>query len=635
MKIKKLILQNFRCFKDKTEIDVGNLTVFIGQNDIGKSTILEALDVFFNEAKATNPIKSDDASIISKSKEILIGIVFSDFRDDIIVDSSVTTTLKTESLLNADDLLQIHKKFSSGKLKEVTLVANHPANKELKDLLSLKIEDLKSRANELNVPDENYDARISSSIRKAIKDHLGKDIEYQNQEITIFKDKDQGEKNTVKEIWSQIQDYLPVYSLFQSDRKNEEKDSEVQDPMKSAIKQILKNETLREKLSEIKGQVETAAKEVAEKTIEKLKEMNPELAKELIPEFSEPTWDTAFKFTIKSDENIPLDKRGSGVKRLVLINFFRAEAEKRQKERNVPYIIYAVEEPETSQHPDHQRKLINAFIELANISTNQVILTTHSPAIAKLLPPECLVLLKKSGKHVELVKSVPDILNEIASTLGVLPDIELGDISKVRLALCVEGKNDIVFLENLSEMVPELKSIIDIKNDDRIIKLPMGGSTLQFWVNNNYLGKLNLAQIHIYDSDKGHPEKENQYKMWVDRINAKGGKNYACLTEMREFENYVHPLLIKEQYGLELEYSETWAFMDIPEAIAKHNLSNSESMKAWDELDKEDQKDRKGKVKNQLNSEHSKKMSKELLEQINAFSEIEGWFIKCSALIKN
>jgi len=609
--------------------------VFIGQNDIGKSTILEALDVFFNEAKATNPIKSDDASIISKSKEILIGIVFSDFRDDIIVDSSVTTTLKTESLLNADDLLQIHKKFSSGKLKEVTLVANHPANKELKDLLSLKIEDLKSRANELNVPDENYDARISSSIRKAIKDHLGKDIEYQNQEITIFKDKDQGEKNTVKEIWSQIQDYLPVYSLFQSDRKNEEKDSEVQDPMKSAIKQILKNETLREKLSEIKGQVETAAKEVAEKTIEKLKEMNPELAKELIPEFSEPTWDTAFKFTIKSDENIPLDKRGSGVKRLVLINFFRAEAEKRQKERNVPYIIYAVEEPETSQHPDHQRKLINAFIELANISTNQVILTTHSPAIAKLLPPECLVLLKKSGKHVELVKSVPDILNEIASTLGVLPDIELGDISKVRLALCVEGKNDIVFLENLSEMVPELKSIIDIKNDDRIIKLPMGGSTLQFWVNNNYLGKLNLAQIHIYDSDKGHPEKENQYKMWVDRINAKGGKNYACLTEMREFENYVHPLLIKEQYGLELEYSETWAFMDIPEAIAKHNLSNSESMKAWDELDKEDQKDRKGKVKNQLNSEHSKKMSKELLEQINAFSEIEGWFIKCSALIKN
>jgi len=635
MKIKKLILQNFRCFKDKTEIDVGNLTVFIGQNDIGKSTILEALDVFFNEAKATNPIKSDDASIISKSKEILIGIVFSDFRDDIIVDSSVTTTLKTESLLNADDLLQIHKKFSSGKLKEVTLVANHPANKELKDLLSLKIEDLKSRANELNVPDENYDARISSSIRKAIKDHLGKDIEYQNQEITIFKDKDQGEKNTVKEIWSQIQDYLPVYSLFQSDRKNEEKDSEVQDPMKSAIKQILKNETLREKLSEIKGQVETAAKEVAEKTIEKLKEMNPELAKELIPEFSEPTWDTAFKFTIKSDENIPLDKRGSGVKRLVLINFFRAEAEKRQKERNVPYIIYAVEEPETSQHPDHQRKLINAFIELANISTNQFILTTHSPAIAKLLPPECLVLLKKSGKHVELVKSVPDILNEIASTLGVLPDIELGDISKVRLALCVEGKNDIVFLENLSEMVPELKSIIDIKNDDRIIKLPMGGSTLQFWVNNNYLGKLNLAQIHIYDSDKGHPEKENQYKMWVDRINAKGGKNYACLTEMREFENYVHPLLIKEQYGLELEYSETWAFMDIPEAIAKHNLSNSESMKAWDELDKEDQKDRKGKVKNQLNSEHSKKMSKELLEQINAFSEIEGWFIKCSALIKN
>jgi hypothetical protein len=535
--------------------------------------------------------------------------------------------------LNDDNLLQIHKKFASGKLKEVTLVAKHPSNKELKDLLSLKIDDLKSRADDLGVQEANYDGRISSSIRKAIKDKLGNNLEFQLQEITIFKEKDQADKTTVKEIWTQLQDYLPVYSLFQSDRKNEEKDSEVQNPMKSAIKQILKNETLREKLNEIKCQVELAAKEVAEKTIEKLREMNPELASELIPEFSDPTWDTAFKFTIKSDENIPLDKRGSGVKRLVLINFFRAEAEKRQQERNVPNVIFAVEEPETSQHPDHQRKLINAFIELSSNLNDQVILTTHSPAIARLLPPESLRLLKKYGKKVELVRSGPDIFDEIAATLGVLPDIEIGDISKVKLAVCVEGKNDIAFLENISEVIPDLKRIVDLKNDERIIKLPMGGSTLQFWVNNNYLKKLNLAQIHIYDSDKGHPDKENQYQKWVDKIMALGGKNFGCLTSKREFENYIHPEIIRSTYNLDLKYSESWDITDIPEEISKYNLLASESSKTWDELDKDDQKDRKGKVKNQLNNEHSKKMTKELLEQINAFAEISGWFNKCSELL--
>jgi len=43
MKIKKLILENFRCYKDKTEIEFQDLTIFIGKNDIGKSTILNIL----------------------------------------------------------------------------------------------------------------------------------------------------------------------------------------------------------------------------------------------------------------------------------------------------------------------------------------------------------------------------------------------------------------------------------------------------------------------------------------------------------------------------------------------------------------------------------------------------------------
>ena len=113
-------------------------------------------------------------------------------------------------------------------------------------------------------------------------------------------------------------------------------------------------------------------------------------------------WIDVFKsVSITSDEDIPINKRGSGVKRLVLLNFFRAEAERRKSEENIPSVIYAIEEPETSQHPNHQRKLIEAFIELSNSDNTQVIMTTHSPAIVKLLDFEHLQLVKNgNGKEV-------------------------------------------------------------------------------------------------------------------------------------------------------------------------------------------------------------------------------------------
>jgi AAA15 family ATPase/GTPase len=106
-------------------------------------------------------------------------------------------------------------------------------------------------------------------------------------------------------------------------------------------------------------------------------------------------WVDVFKsVSITGDEDIPINKRGSGVKRLVLLNFFRAEAERRKSESNVPDIIYAIEEPETSQHPSHQRKLIEAFVELSASDNTQVLLTTHSPSIVKMLQFEHLKLIK-------------------------------------------------------------------------------------------------------------------------------------------------------------------------------------------------------------------------------------------------
>lgn len=49
MRLKSFSLKNFRGYRNEVRINMSDLTVFVGRNDIGKSTILEALDIFFNE----------------------------------------------------------------------------------------------------------------------------------------------------------------------------------------------------------------------------------------------------------------------------------------------------------------------------------------------------------------------------------------------------------------------------------------------------------------------------------------------------------------------------------------------------------------------------------------------------------
>lgn len=63
VRIKTVYIENFRGYKNRVDIDFETLTTFVGRNDAGKSTVLEALDIFFNEGKNIIKIEKDDACI--------------------------------------------------------------------------------------------------------------------------------------------------------------------------------------------------------------------------------------------------------------------------------------------------------------------------------------------------------------------------------------------------------------------------------------------------------------------------------------------------------------------------------------------------------------------------------------------
>ena len=399
MRIKKLKLENFRAYREEVVIDFINLTAFVGRNDIGKSTILEALDIFFNENKGFIKIVKDDVNKFARKEgsiEIKISVVFDDLPDSLTIDATNPTTLVDEYLLNNEGFLEIIKKYPNGGKEKVFIKAYHPTNPNCSDLLLKKNNELKRILGDIECEDRTRNA----VIRKAIWHHYENDLQLSEVEIDATKE-------DAKNIWEQLKNYMPLYALFQSDRKNTDGDSEVQDPLKEAVKQILINEDLKNRFNEIATEVERKLREVSDRTLEKLREMNPDVANSLnpvIPPAESLKWADVFKnVSISGDEDIPINKRGSGIKRLVLLNFFRAEAERRQQERNIPNIIYGIEEPETSQHPDHQRKLIEAFKALSNTDNTQIVLTTHSPSIVKLLEFGQLKLLKKNNGRIEII----------------------------------------------------------------------------------------------------------------------------------------------------------------------------------------------------------------------------------------
>lgn len=414
MRLKEFKIKNFRGYKDEVNISFDNLTIFVGRNDIGKSTILEAMDIFFNDKNAVNPIDKGDINkdaMHTGDMETVFTAVFDNLPDKIVVDETVETSLQDEMLLDCNGYLTIVKRYQSAGKPKVYVKANHPSNQECNNLLLLKISDLKSKATGL----ECTDKKKKSLLRKAIWNKFKDNLQLAENEIETTGD-------GMKDIWVKLEKYLPIYSLFQSDRSNSDKDKEAQDPLKEAVKEILSDQALLEKLNEVATEVRTKLQEVTSATLHKIEQMNPEIANSLnpsIPMVEDLKWADVFKsVSITSDNDIEINKRGSGVKRLILLNFFRAKAERMITETNHTNIIYAIEEPETSQHIHHQRLLIESFKDIASAPNAQVIMTTHSSHIVKMLSFDNLRLIEDNNgqKNIRTVNSaclpIPS-LNEI------------------------------------------------------------------------------------------------------------------------------------------------------------------------------------------------------------------------------
>ncbi|WP_259394543.1 ATP-binding protein [Stenotrophomonas koreensis] len=513
MRLEAISIKNFRCYGEEVRVELGDLTTFVGRNDIGKSTVLEALEIFFNDDLVS--MEQGDAHVHNMDKNVSITCEFSQLPPTLSLDAGAQTTLADEYLLAKDGRLKIRKTFDCKSKKpsaDVLIIANHPTASDCANLLELKENDLQKRVKALGL---DVALKGNPGMRHAI---LASTADLQLQEIAISVGKS---KEDVKRIWEQIEPHLPMFALFQSDRSSRDSDDEVQSPMKAAVAAAIAE--VQDDIARIQAKVRQKAEEIAQNTHAALATIDPNLASKLTPEFSPPSpakWQGLFSLGLNTDDGIPLNKRGSGVRRLVLVSFFKAEAERRLKTSTKRSIIYAIEEPETAQHPNNQRILIDSFKTLSEDTGCQVILTTHSPGFASSVPQESIRYISRhpeSGKP--QIQSGIDVFGQVAEALGVTPD------SRVQVLVCVEGPTDVLSLKALSNALHQDDATLpNLASDDRLAFVVLGGGTLEHWVNQNYLRALNKREAHIYDGDVA------KYAHSVDLVNARTDGSWAVRT---------------------------------------------------------------------------------------------------------
>lgn len=571
MRLKSVKLTQFRGYKDTTVIQIDEaMTGIVGRNDYGKSTILEALAIFF-EADGFKADKNDINcfSLQEGAEQFEIACVFDDLPEALVLDENVQTSLSQEYLLNTDGDLEIVKIFkaSTGKLERTVIRCEHPTDQLLSSLLSLKMAELKTQGAQRGVTEMVADKRVASLWRHAIRSTVAPII---CQETLL--DVEKGLSTDSKSIWSKIQDQLPTFALFKADRESSDGDAEAKNPLQQAVKEA--QAALQEQITTLEQKIEASVLDVASRTLDKLREMAPELANELTPRFKEkPKW--TFSFTLDGENGIPINKRGSGVRRLILLNFFRAEAEKVVvgSKRNV---IYAIEEPETSQHPNYQIMLMRALLSLANQSNRQIIITTHVPALAGLIPIEGIRYVTKDAQGTPIVKMPDaDVLKEAASSLGVLPETGM---ERAKGVILVEGKSDVIFLRHTAKVLKDFGHLKSSLEDVGVVPILIGGcGSVKHWVTLNLANDLGIPWCVFLDSDiGGDPSQVKSIKKRQHEVEDQGRAFYA--TRKREIENYLCPNLIFEKAGVHVEFTDT--------CDAKKIIGNAVGMKPDDVIDR-------------------------------------------------
>jgi len=413
MKLSKLEIWNFRSI-EHVEIDIGELTSIIGENNSGKSSILKAIELFYLES--VRPVNEEYFFFKDQTKPIEIALTFDRLTDDEKKQKYIKHWI-------CNDAVRIKKvvKFNAETNKysmqlygwQKKPVEQHFDLSQFDDFKS----NIKKIVKQFKLPKYFFNEK-GNVTQQSYKEGVRKHIEAgQVQFGTPDWLKNPG---GLKENFSSL---LPRFYFVPAIRDANDESKTTQQTIFGKLISDLTNRIISKnpKFEEVKQQLDGLEKylnrgEDGDDTnrLQEIKELEKNLSDiisenipnskveiEIItPELLDLFKDT--KISLNDSLSTSIESKGHGLQRALVFAYIRAYAKTLNaiadgENKTYKNFILGIEEPELCLHPNGQRKMLNV---LENISAHdQVIFCTHSNFFANMFDYKNIVILRRDNNE--------------------------------------------------------------------------------------------------------------------------------------------------------------------------------------------------------------------------------------------
>lgn len=528
MKLVAIIIDNFQGIATRSRVDLQLFNVLIGRNDVGKSTILKALDLFLNGRSPTFEL----SNVGVDSGLITIELILDSQNQEVIFDENILTTFESEEIVNPEGHVHIKKVWDTSKsrAKPETFIIRKEYIDE--DFLKLTEKQLIALCKKLDIDTHKANGDEFNNVEKRTKlrEHKiasGCDFEFVEEKLPT------SGTSRMKNIYSALTKILPRFEFFRADTSLSETDTAIQNYFRNLAVDALKEFGMDEAEKSVSAKLNHALQGITSK----INDTVPQ--DEAVRPITSFDWSRVVKTSFATGEEeagVPLHLRGDGFRRITMMAYFEYLAEEKASEDK--RVIFGFEEPETFLHPAAQEQL---FEKLQSLSENgyQVIISSHSAIIVSNTQKQDLIHVVKEDGDTRFYCNVDNIV-DIALDLGITMDnqfVHLFDTAKV--LLLVEGPDDVMALNHTAD---EYKKNGEIKNkfdEIGVVLIPIGGcDSIKHWVALNLLQQLSKPFYIYLDSDADSDTAISPNRQRLLDYGFIEGDDFS-VTRKRMLENYI------------------------------------------------------------------------------------------------
>lgn len=571
MFLKKLIIKNFRCIKNITIDFQKGLNLIIGENNTGKTAIIDALRLALSIGLPQREIylTNEDFYIDQygrKTNEIEFHLTFSDVSDEQQGIFYEMLAVNKDENMNDFGNLKLHVRYSLVNKYGIERIRykywggdneggeNIPS--ELMDLLYfVYLGALRDAGRDLKPCKGNRVGQLFLKLEgdQTIQDDYAKSID------DIIK-KDKKWKNLINKAKCKINDHLEEISLI-SDTQNIDIDfltlefKKIVENLKLFLpfRVKIKRDEITEKIGEDPYILNKFFEDVNKRDLVFKKDFH-----KILDDDTCTNCDIKIKLKDiynKTVKNFEIEQIGLGYSNLIYISTVLGDLLERRKIERESYNALLIEEPEAHLHPQLQDILFN-YLKMVGEKHIQVFITSHSPTITSKASIDSTIVLGKDQNNIFNLPLKSCLLDKKDKKyLERFLDVTKSQLFFAKGVILVEGISEALLLPVFADMIGKEYSLD--KNGIEVINI--GGVSFQpfarLFNSDQSEKRFNIRCSIITDDDRKNGEESSRA---IKTEKLRGGHLEIFLAEITfEYELYTQEnkdILIEAYRNLHTKY---------------------------------------------------------------------------------